>query len=386
MTTTTTSKTLLPRAFTIVELLVVVAIISLLTAILLPAMGKARDGAQTTQSLGNLNAMSKATFAYGADWSDRHFTAMPDDAGQVGGSCPLYVSQVACPSQQLLGFDTSGGLWGYWISGSLCPQAVGGCYNWPVLLALTWAAPGSAIPYPNSFGSYAMPNTKAFNTYINGRFYDKVFFAPKDRLGLEACNFGLQNEGEFTPNPNGQNAPVFPTYTWSPASLIPPAAHASSIRDCGNAGKQQNLGPGGYRAPSCGMTIYPDQKTLMIEQLWLQNREGPELNTNYATPRAWFFNEGYNSSPACLFFDGHSQLCGMNTAVNDDRRVSTQNASNSAICSLGKGLWHRGTPAGAIGWFVPAAAYDPLIILAPTSFHMFTTDGILGRDILKSGN
>ena len=66
------------KGFTIVELLVVVSIIALLIAILLPAIGKARDAALITQSLGNLRNLSAACNAYGADYNDRQFTAVPD--------------------------------------------------------------------------------------------------------------------------------------------------------------------------------------------------------------------------------------------------------------------------------------------------------------------
>jgi len=311
----------------------------------------------------------------------------------VGGNCTAYVSQVACPSQQLLGFDADGNLWGYWIAGALCPQGVGGCYNWGVLLPFTFAAPVSGgtgnptNPYTNCFGAYQMSNTKAFNPYVNNRFYDKCFYAPKDTVGMAACEFGFENEGEYTPNPTNPQYLTFSTYIWSPANMVAPGVLTSNPRYQNQVGRPELAGPGGFKAPSFGLAITPELKVMMMEKLWLQNRgKAPPLNGNFNTARCWLFNEAYNSAPACLFIDGHTQVCAMNTAVNDHTRLKAQNQPDPSIAALAKGAWHEGTPCGPMGWVSAGAGYDPLIDMRPTSFGILTVNGIMGKDILKAGN
>ncbi len=58
------------QAFTLIELLVVISIISLLIAILLPALGSARDAAHTTKCLSNLRQMGLVHYYYGNDHKD----------------------------------------------------------------------------------------------------------------------------------------------------------------------------------------------------------------------------------------------------------------------------------------------------------------------------
>lgn len=55
------------RGFTLIELLVVISIIAILIAILLPALGVARDSAKKTQCLVNLRQLATSSVAFAAD-------------------------------------------------------------------------------------------------------------------------------------------------------------------------------------------------------------------------------------------------------------------------------------------------------------------------------
>lgn len=67
------------RAFTIVELLVVVAIIAILAALLFPTMTAAKDQARRQTSASNLAQISKAVLLYTSDTQDQFPMAVDDE-------------------------------------------------------------------------------------------------------------------------------------------------------------------------------------------------------------------------------------------------------------------------------------------------------------------
>jgi prepilin-type N-terminal cleavage/methylation domain-containing protein/prepilin-type processing-associated H-X9-DG protein len=101
------------QAFTLVELLVVVAIISILASLLLPMLGKAREQARQIQCVGNLKQMGLVMRLYGDDNSD-HLTPYKGLAAntywhytlKANGYMDDYSVSV-CPSDPTPWYDTN---------------------------------------------------------------------------------------------------------------------------------------------------------------------------------------------------------------------------------------------------------------------------------------
>src|SRR5690606_35363008 len=70
---------------------------------------------------------------------------------------------------------------------------------------------------------------------------------------------------------------------------------------------------GSFTTPSFSQVLYPHLKTHMLEHHWNQNAPDDVCNPHRASGtlagcEPYYFNQGFNSEPATLFYDGSTRL------------------------------------------------------------------------------
>ncbi len=356
----------LRKGFTIIELLVVVSIIALLVGMLLPAIGKARDNARVNVSKNNLRQLGVAHKTYAADWSDRHVTYVRDNLGIHEGNVGTYNDviygggggfEVHPPIIAGWGY-TSGGTytaWAYWTTSA----------NNVMFQPINFPGPPNASSGTDGWGWFRFGvQPKPFQDYMNGRYQDPIYYAPKDRTILDELEPCFEVPGEFVAFPSDCN-PAWSSYALSPAGLYAPQVFSLN-RQTDEYWHAPWEMPTGYKVPSFGQVKFPTLKTHMLEHHWLQHVKVP-CNASFLGCEPYFFNHSFQSAPVTLFYDSSVRMMSVAEALSSDRRAKVQTGL--------VGLWTHDTTFGDNGYFIDDA-YD----FAATSYHILTIDGVRGRD------
>jgi hypothetical protein len=335
------------------DVLVALTCVVVATAALLPLLGAVGSQSGEARSHANLRTLAMANEAYAATFDQRQPTYIPEDAGTVNGNCQTYIAVHGCPPPVILGSSPSGATWGYYL-GAPCVVA-GNCGNWVAYKAFTFAGADSG------FGAFRLPNVRAFNPFVDGRFYSDTFYAPND-TGIMRISAPYRDAGLDFDYAN--SAYALSSYCFSPAAMLNPTTLGST------GFVEPNTYVEGFTSPAVTACTYPDLKTRMIEHNW-NHGQPSAANVNFAgASEPWYFNASPAASTQSIFFDGHIGRIVTGDAIADDL---------AATRASGHGLWHRGTPLGANGYY-GAQGIDS----ARNSHTILTIDGILGRDVLTA--
>jgi hypothetical protein len=352
------------RGTTFVEVLTGVAAVVVLLAGAIVMGAQRLDQDRLAVTMSNLRKIDVACKTYAADWHDRQFSVARDNLTVYGDNAREAIEsfrrQTGNPHPPIeLGRTASG-----------------------ELVSLSFEDPANdQFVMPISFdtdprGWFRLVNAGAIAAYLEGRFYDPVFYAPDDSTVMRTVERFFDMPGGFQ-RAEGDRI-YFSSYCFSPAALM----HPQILGDRPAPDRQpQWKDPWslrtGLRAPAYAHARYPQLKSHILEHHWLQNRPvwATECNDRFESGTydgcdPYYFNHYGFSAPATLFYDGHVQTLRTVDVIEDDERLRRQSGWDH-------GLWLR-HPGGATDGYYESHATDP----TRTSYHIYTLDGIRGRDVL----
>jgi len=393
--------------FTIVELLVVISIIALLVGILVPAVQKARETAQVTQSKSNIHQLMISLQTYASDHNDRNFTTAPDNLSSgdrqglnISNAIAQLSGNLAYPLGVGLGSygDDTGGVI-YFISiDSWYGHETGGVAPYCFSSGLTTSTNGKT-----GYGVWRYPNALQVAEYMEGDTLHSAYFAPKDEVVLKSIEDCADMTGSYCPTTEmiGATAPIksnmvaIPSsYTMAPGMMYHPAVYQWSLQAGQFPTDPMNL-PRGFKPPSIDQTRYPSHKTWLMEHHWLQNNSGNDCGRRFTG--TWFldgdgcydgcepthFNAHPDSEPVTVFADGSAKTYSVNDFIIDSERSTQNNAPGDQT-----GLWLPSSNMAQYGFDNGAGEYfadstseiqsggNPV----KWSGHTHTKFGVKGRD------
>lgn len=166
------------RAFTLIETLVVIAIISVLISILLPALGKARTASRRTLALANARTLAVSFESYLAESDDAYPFIPPTEEPGLGSRVLAF--DWWPEGTRVATTDLFSGEWAW-------PAPLSAVAPWPEHYA-TWVSPGrdTALPdEPPAFGDDDDNPEELVSWRVSGAFFaDPAVWNP-DRPGTD---------------------------------------------------------------------------------------------------------------------------------------------------------------------------------------------------------
>jgi len=180
------------RAFTLVELLVVISIIALLIAMLLPSLRRARDQAKSVACAANLKQINDAIWSYGTECEGRvPYVVTPMNDGTATGANTVPGWQSATADDELdpfnrreLAMPPEKPGWPQSLPNVLMPTYIGGASG-------LFVCPGAQVGWPRAGRAFRMTYRPAGINQLGGALPDPAQPAPGDP---DSTHFDAQRE------------------------------------------------------------------------------------------------------------------------------------------------------------------------------------------------